>query len=325
MELATSDRGELALSLAAKALAEVPGDPRMAAFGRLVSSHQVPKFHHGMLRDTQRNQLYRKAIERLAPGRKVLDIGTGSGLLAMIAARAGAEKVIACELNPMLAATAREIVAANGLSEKITVIGRHSGMLDRNGDLDGGADLVISEIFSDDLLGESVLPALKHARQELCAPGAIFIPDSAEILVAAVEFSGSSMALGEVEGFDLSLFERHLGPVRTFNPASANIALSSDPRTLFRFDFNAADYPALSRENEIDLGIPTAATNGLAQWIRFTLAEGIVYENRPGSARATHWPVRFTPLGPHTNPIRNDLRIGGWHNAEKLAIWPLID
>lgn len=59
------------------------------------------------------------AIEAAVPGKVVLDIGTGSGLLAMMAARAGAARVIACEMNAAVAETARRIIAANGLADRM--------------------------------------------------------------------------------------------------------------------------------------------------------------------------------------------------------------
>lgn len=321
-ELATSDRGELALKLIAQAAADRPHDPRLTAFGAMISSYQVHKFHHGMLRDTARNALYRKAIERLAPGKRVLDIGTGSGLLAMIAARAGAKSVVACEHNPMLAATAREIIEANGLTDKITVIGRNSAMLDRRGDLDGGVDLVISEIFSDNLLGENVLPALNHAREELCLPGAIFIPDSAEIRTALAISNAPCKALGEVEGLDLSLFNRHLEPYRTLRADSGEIELASDPETAFRFDFNTPAPLPLLEETTVALNRPSDGANGCAQWIRFTLAEGLIYENAPGADEAAHWPIRFTPWTLPDISGETSFPIGAWHDEDKLVIWP---
>lgn len=45
------------------------------------------------------NSKYDKALEAMAKGKRVLDVGTGTGLLAMLAARHGASKVIACEVR----------------------------------------------------------------------------------------------------------------------------------------------------------------------------------------------------------------------------------
>lgn len=78
----------------------------------------------------------------------------------------------------------RAIIAANGLADRITILPIHSGKLDRDRDVAGGVDLVISEIFSDNLLGEGALPSFEDARNRLCLPDARFLPASAAIRVA---------------------------------------------------------------------------------------------------------------------------------------------
>ena len=99
-------------------------------------------------------------------------------------ARAGAARVYACEANPMLAASARAVIAANGLADRITVFDRHSTGFDRVHDLGGGVDLVVSEVFCHKLIGEGVLGSLAHACGELAAPGALFLPERASMEVA---------------------------------------------------------------------------------------------------------------------------------------------
>ena len=93
-----------------------------------------PQYHFEVLRDEARARAYDDAIRRrvrkaakkkkkqsVAGGVSVLDIGAGSGLLAMMAARAGASKVVACEWHGALATCARRNVALNGLSKTVTV------------------------------------------------------------------------------------------------------------------------------------------------------------------------------------------------------------
>ena len=92
----------------------------------------VNDFHYAMINDHPRNEFYRECLRRaIVPGESVvLEIGTGSGLLAMLAARLGARKVVAVEASRHMAALARKNIAANGLDGAITVIERLSTEVD---------------------------------------------------------------------------------------------------------------------------------------------------------------------------------------------------
>lgn len=70
----------------------------------------------------------------MQPNDLVLDIGTGTGLLAMMAARRmrqanGTGSVVGCEVHPATAMLARRIVAANGLEDTVDVVGVRSNDL----------------------------------------------------------------------------------------------------------------------------------------------------------------------------------------------------
>jgi SAM-dependent methyltransferase len=84
-----------------------------------------------MLHDAERNELYggaiADAVRRLterAGGRppRVLDIGTGTGLLAMMAVNAGATDVTACEAFEPMADVAARVLAANGMTDRVTLV-----------------------------------------------------------------------------------------------------------------------------------------------------------------------------------------------------------
>lgn len=91
-----------------------------------------------------------EAIARLfagaAPPRRVLDVGAGSGILAMAAAALGAERVVACEIDAEACQVAVENIAANGLQELISTTTRPLE------ELDGRFDLVLANI----LAGENI-------------------------------------------------------------------------------------------------------------------------------------------------------------------------
>ncbi len=318
--LVNSGRGDQALDLARNAVAARPDDPLIAFLAQQISAFKVPVYHHAMLRDRPRNQAYRQAIEAYAPGRVVLDIGSGSGLLAMIAARAGAAHVHTCEMVPQLARTAREIVAANGLADRITVHNCHSGKLDRIRDLGGGADLIVSEILSHDVLGERVLPALNHARAELAAPGVLVVPERASVRAALAEEPEPFVPLGEVEGFDLSLFNRHIKRARLRRPARPDFVLRSDPADLLTFDFTAELAP--EGRGQVTLASHGGKVNGIAQWMHVELGAGAIYENPIGSNPEGHWRAGFYPIVParETNPGQA-ITVHGWHDVESIQVW----
>jgi type II protein arginine methyltransferase len=288
-----------------------------------ILSHKVAHFHRGMLADARRNRAYLRAIEAAGlAGKSVLDIGGGSGLLAMMAARAGASIVYACEADRALAATARAIVAANGLGDRIQLIALHSSALDPKRDLGGGVDLIVSEIFSNDLIGEGALPALSQAMAALGRPGARIVPAAAAIRVALAHYGGRAVPpIGTVEGFDLSLFGRHAPRAFNVAPDHPKLALRGVPRDLFRFDFQTGrDFPETRVRVEAEsVGGPV---NGIAQWIRLELDAENAYENAPGGG-GSHWAVLFHPLDEEiVPPAGARIAIHGWHDECRLLLWP---
>jgi predicted RNA methylase len=75
-----------------------------------------------MINDTGRNVFYKAAIEQSVRGKVVCDIGTGTGLLSILAAKAGAKKIYAVEMDPGRADYARRMFDRLGLSDTIEVI-----------------------------------------------------------------------------------------------------------------------------------------------------------------------------------------------------------
>ncbi|KAJ8604167.1 hypothetical protein CTAYLR_008583 [Chrysophaeum taylorii] len=152
----------------------------------------VNDFHYAMMNDHPRNDFYRECLRRaIEPGRSVvLEIGTGSGLLAMLAARLGAQHVVAIEASRSLAELARRNLVSNGLDRKVVVISRLSTDVTPEEVVEAAGrlpDVVVSELFGTLLLGESALDYLDDARRRLAAPGARVVPPRGVQYAAIVE------------------------------------------------------------------------------------------------------------------------------------------
>jgi len=319
LRLVASGLGDKAVAFVRQSLAARP-DPLLRRLAEMILTTGVPTFHRSMLQDQPRNAAYRDAIERTVAGRRVLDIGTGSGLLAMMAARAGAAQVYACEANPMLAATAREIISANGLANRITVFAAHSTTLDRERDLGGGVDVVVSELFSRTVIGEGVLASLADARNRLCAPGATFLPHKASVRVCLASLGSVPPPLGGVEGFDLAPFSKHLTTHFSTGRSGPAPQPRSEPADLFVFDFSNDRSDVESAR--VELQVNRGSANGVAQWLRFEFAPGIVYENGPEADAPSHWGIGLVPFDDGREvEVGEHVAVHGWHDQTHLAIW----
>lgn len=76
--------------------------------------------------------------------RRVLDVGTGSGILAMAAAALGARRVLACDIDEQSCATARENVALNRQQDRVEITGEPLPQLE------GNFDLVVANILAEE-------------------------------------------------------------------------------------------------------------------------------------------------------------------------------
>lgn len=245
----------------------------------------VPSWHFAMMNDAPRNAAYDKVLRRVVGGKRVLDIGTGAGLLAMMSARAGAAEVVTCELVDLVADHAREIIALNNLSQKITVVGKSSTRLKIGEDLKARADVVVTETFSSGLIGEGVLATMEHAHAELLAPGGTVIPRAAS--ARGYLIGGRSLRdklyVDEAAGFNLA-------PFTAFAPAKVGLCLDYEPHEilsddveLLRFDLTQASFPA----SFVPVSIKATAAGecvGVAQWLKLDLDFDTSYENRPSPA-----------------------------------------
>ncbi|KAJ1529336.1 hypothetical protein ONE63_006126 [Megalurothrips usitatus] len=149
-----------------------------------------------MLHDTERNEKYQVALESAiktmhenGKPAHVLDIGTGTGLLAMMAARAGADSVVACEAFEPVGRCAQQIIKQNGFENHIKVVPKRSTALTvgLNCDLPHRANILVTEVFDTELIGEGAFATFSHAHKELLEKDCIVVPSSATVYAQVIE------------------------------------------------------------------------------------------------------------------------------------------
>lgn len=122
-----------------------------------------------MLHDTERNRKYAMAIKEAIETMKsrgkranVLDIGTGTGLLAMLAAQYGADTVTTIEAFSPVSHIARKIIATNGFRDKIKIINKHSTEVNvgKGKDIEERANILVTEVFDTELIGEGAIKVM---------------------------------------------------------------------------------------------------------------------------------------------------------------------
>lgn len=250
----------------------------------------IPRWHFEMLNDEKRNTAFERVLRRaITPETIVLDIGSGTGLLAMMAARAGAKETITCEMVPQLAELARDTVALNGLADRIVTLDKKSTSLVIGREMMHKANLLVTETVDCGLLREGIVPSIAHARANLLTERAQIVPCGATVYAMVVE-SPRLLHLNCAQtaaGFEVSLINRyataHYFPVRL---AAFEYRALTDPFEVFHFDFaNGAIVP--EQKTITVRGKHDGVAQCIVFWFSMQLDEQTSISNEPGST--THW------------------------------------
>ena len=278
-----------------KVLAIAPTNIAAQQGAYLSLSRIVPEWHVPMMNEQHRNSAYYAALQAvITPNSTVFEIGTGSGLLAMMAAKLGAKQVTTCESVPLIAETAQHIIADNDYQKTINVIAKKSIDIEIGEDIPAQADILVSEIFSSELLGEHVLPSLEDAKRRLLKPHGKVIPAAGSIMIGL--FTGDdirrNLVVDDSFGFNLQHFNSIISKKRMIARNDLEIELLSDGLAAFDFDFEGEDcFPAQSKT----LRIPVKTAGrcyGLVQWMRLDMTgdKKVMFENHPSqTSKVSNW------------------------------------
>jgi protein arginine N-methyltransferase 1 len=174
------------------------------------NSYSSYYIHEQMLKDRKRTGTYQDAILNnpdVFKDKIVLDIGCGTGILSIFAAKAGAKHVYGIEFAD-IADYAKEIIKINKLSDKITIL--KSKVEEVKLPVEK-VDIIISEWMGYFLLYESMLDTVLYARDKWLQKDGYMLPDHATITLAGIEdtdYKSTKVNFWEdVYGVDMSCFK----------------------------------------------------------------------------------------------------------------------
>jgi len=270
----------------------------------------IVALHASMLEDTVRTEGFRRAIHAtVRPGDVVCDLGAGTGVLALFAARAGARRVFAIEEGPV-AALARDVIGVNdpeGIVE--LVVGRSTYV-----DLPEPADVLISETLWNLGVGEGIVHSVRDAQRRLLASDARVVPQQIDLMLAPVE---SPKPYRVVQTWTADLYGLDFTPLRQ---AASNVVRAAvigedevlaDPVRVGTVDL------VHGPDDRLDATVQFKARRagmlrGLGGWFDAQLAPGVRLSNAPPNA-ARSWAQSFLPL---SQPIQIQA-----HDIIDVGIW----
>lgn len=238
-----------------------------------------------MAAEPVRVDAYARAIARVvAPGSIVADLGSGTGLFTLLAARAGAARVYAIDTNPAVW-LARELAAENGFADRVVVY--EASSLDVT--LPERVDVVVSDMRGSFPLHHDHLAALHDASLRFLAPGGALLPVKDRLMAGVVESTELWRQLSA--GWDA--FERHglrASSARTATleatysdfstPLHANHLLTPGEPWL---TLTYGESPPASLDGSMCLRVKRGGVaHAIAIWFEATILDEIGYDTAPG-------------------------------------------
>ncbi|KAM8807323.1 protein arginine N-methyltransferase 3 [Eudromia elegans] len=228
--------------------------------GVYFSSYGHYGIHEEMLKDKVRTESYRDFIYQnphLFKDKVVLDVGCGTGILSMFAAKAGAKQVIGVDQSEIVY-QAMDIIRLNKLENIITLV---KGRIEEVDLPLEKVDVIISEWMGYFLLFESMLDSVIYAKDKYLVKGGSVYPDVCTISLVAVGDMNKHMdklAFWEdVYGFDMSCMKKAVIPEAVVEVLDPNTIIST-ASVIKRIDCNAASIPDLEFSEEFTLTITTS-------------------------------------------------------------------
>ena len=272
------------IELHTKALEIQPSNVEFLSNLSTAKAKAVPVWHIPMMNEYGRNEAYQKAMDAaIRGGDVVLDIGTGAGLLSMIAADCGAKEIITCEMSKTISKIAEKIIQKNGFDHKVRVINKNSKDLILGRDISKKVDILVSEILSSEFVGEGIQTTVLDAKKRLLKKTGRMVPEGGSIMIALIENTGKlakEIFVDRALSYDISEFNS-IATNKWVGTLEDEPVFLSEPIEAFTFDF--CNFEEIYRDTKtIRIEVNRAgACAGVIQWLKVQLYDDIEYQNNP--------------------------------------------
>lgn len=259
--------------------------------------------YYEMLSDEVRTKAYKKAIQQtVKKGDIVVDLGSGTGILGLMAIKAGASKVYMIEKSDSIE-LAKEIVAHNGLNDKVVFFQSNSLEVV----LPEKVDIIISETLGSFGIDENTVPFIVDARKRFLKDTGTIIPNKITVHIEPVESNECHEKLNfwkKIGGIDFSpayhIFSQKI-MIEEFQ--SENILSKGDP--CFDIDFMTIENTPLFSTTYHGIDRP-GTIHGFVGWFDLELAPKVMLSTSPKNPK-THWKQAFFPIQTPISVIKNDI------------------
>jgi SAM-dependent methyltransferase len=257
-------------------------------------SYRHVAMHKVMLQDVVRTEAYERAVaDVVMPEHSVLDFGCGTGILAMFAARSGADRVIAVDRSPFIK-TAQAIAQANGLDNIEFYYDD-----DQSLQLDEKVDVIVSEWMGHCLFYEAMLEPLLAVRDRFLASDGVMIP--AEVTLHAGLVCDEDL-LEDLAFLREKPYGFNFSPIADA-PFEQTDLVTLDPDSLLK---NTVKLGSLNMHTISKTDAPRVFTGilrpekkceiyALCGWFSATLSPGVAFGTGPNDL-PTHWDQVLFPL-----------------------------
>jgi len=267
----------------------------------------LSEWYFEMLRDSARHELYERALQaeigkvkETSPECKVLDVGSGDGILSLMALRAGATYGLGVEYVAQIARASVEVIEANRIAQTVPETPLEILCTDVRGlderSLEERFEVLVTELMDASGLGENLILLTEGSKRRLCKSTSAVIP--AKLCLKAVL---CEVKLPDINGVNIDAFWPFWPLDRTgdalwlgvdLDKKEGDFKVLTDPLELFSLRLGEADVDAIPNRATYNFkGITSGTANMVVWWFEAQLSEtdpSIVLTNTPTSLDGRH-------------------------------------